>query len=82
MSYEKIETIEELKRLSGTQEGLDCFIALAGGAARSSKHIYHDSNGFNVLNEIDGSYDDMTEEQLVNDSFLGEALKKGCLYKY
>ncbi|MFH1615395.1 MAG: hypothetical protein ABIG61_09975 [Planctomycetota bacterium] len=76
----RIKTIEQLKKLA--ENGLDCFILLNGGL-RSSKHIrfYPDDNSFYVLNLIDDSEQELTEEQILNSDYtnIGEAMKKGAL---
>jgi len=82
----KITSIDDLKKEASKPNGdySDFFIALNFGA-RSSKRIYFDteSNTFNVINEIDYSYqDDLTEEQLRNETNIIEAIEKGALYKY
>ena len=76
----RIRTIEQLKELA--KNGLDCFILLNGGL-RSSKHIsYHpDDNSFYVLNLIDGSEQELAENQILDSAYtnIGEAMKKGAL---
>jgi len=76
----RIKTIEQLKELA--KNGLDCFILLNGGL-RSSKHIrFHpDDNSFYVLNLIDDSEQELTEDQILDSACtnVGEAMKKGAL---
>ena len=78
----RIRTIEKLKELA--KDGLECFILLNGGL-RSSKYIsYHpDDNSFYVLNYIDGSELELTEAQILDESFsnIAEAMEKGALIK-
>ena len=78
----RIKTIEQLKELARDETGLDCFILLNGGL-RSSKHIryYTDDNSFFVLNLIDSSEQELTENQILDSAYsnIGEAIKKGCL---
>lgn len=80
-----IENIEQLKLESGIdQQGfLNCFIALNGGA-RSSKQIRYDKNDkiFHVLNEIDGSFQSLSETELSSNSLIAEAIEKKALYTY
>ena len=76
----RIRTIDQLKELA--KNGLDCFILLNGGL-RSSKHIryYPDENRFYVLNLIDDSEQELTENQIMDKGYtnIGEAMKKGAL---
>ena len=78
----RIRTIEQLKELA--KNGLDCFILLNSGL-RSSKHIryYPDDNSFYVLNLIDDSEQELTEDQILDSEYsnIGEAMKKGALIK-
>ena len=60
------------------------FIALNFGC-RSSKGIvyYPDTNTFDIHNEIDGSYEeDLTEEQLRNETHIVLAIERGAFFKY
>jgi hypothetical protein len=82
----KIESIEELKKEATNANGdySDFFIALNFGA-RSSKRVSYDSENktFNVINEIDYSYqDDLTEEQLREETHIVFAIENGAFYKY
>jgi len=78
----RIKTITQLKELA--KNGLECFILLNGGL-RSSKYISYnpDDNSFYVLNYIDGSEQELTEEQLLDKSFgnIAEAMEKGALIR-
>lgn len=57
------------------------FIALNFGL-RSSKHISLNGDNFCVFNEIDGSEDRLTEEELFDKSLtnVGEAIKYGAFF--
>jgi uncharacterized protein YaaR (DUF327 family) len=82
----KIATIEELKKEATNANGdySDFFIALNYGA-RSSKRISYDPENetFNVINEIDESYeDDLTEDQLRNETNIVIAIEAGAFFKY
>ena len=74
--------IEQLKDLAKRENGLNCFILLNGGL-RSSKYIrYHpDDNSFFVLNLIDDSEQELTENQILDKAYtnIGEAMEKGSL---
>jgi hypothetical protein len=78
----RIRTIEQLKELARGENGLDCFILLNGGL-RSSKYIryYPEDKRFNVLNFIDSSEQELTENQILDNACtnIGEAMKKGAL---
>jgi hypothetical protein len=83
---QKILSIEELKKEATNKNGdySDFFIALNFGA-RSSKRVFYDpeENTFSVINEIDYSYqDDLTEEQLRNETHIVFAIENGAFYKY
>lgn len=79
---EKITSIDQLNKLIEDEEVVDAFILLNGGF-RTSKDISfgEDSNSYCVFNEIDGSDDTYTLEEL-KQSLIGEAMSKGALYKY
>ena len=76
----RIKTIAQLKKLA--KNGIECFILLRGGL-RSSKYIcyHHEDNSFYVLNYIDGSEQQLTENQLTDIAYtnIGEAMQKGAL---
>ena len=60
---------------------LQCFMLLNFGA-RSSKDIsLNENNDYHIYNEIDNSEETIVHSQLMN-SFIGEAISKGALYKY
>lgn len=81
---EKITSIDQLNKLIEDANGdyIDTFVLLNGGC-RTSKDISfgEDSNSYCVFNEIDGSDDTYTLEEL-KQSLIGEAMLKGALYKY
>lgn len=79
----QIKTIEELKERA-TDNQIDCFISLAGGLAKSSKTVEFmtDENKFWIHNDIDGSEQTLTAEELSTESNIGEAIQKGALYLY
>jgi hypothetical protein len=76
----RIRSIEQLKELANN--GLDCFILL-NGDLRSSKHIRYcpNDNTFYVLNLIDDSEQELTEDQILDSAYnhIDEAMKKGAL---
>jgi hypothetical protein len=83
----KINTLDELKTLAAEDGGAECFVALAGGLMRSSKHFWYDAESaerWNILHEIDDTEtaypDDVTF--LNAESNIAEALRVGALYAY
>ena len=81
---QKIENIDELKVLCSDEQSHDCYIVIAG-IIRSSKSIFMYEDGtFSVINEIDGSEDVFTEEELSNPelSIIGKAIQKGQFHSY
>ncbi len=82
----RINSIEELKKEASSENGgyVDFFILLNGNA-RSSKQISYnlETNRFNVVNEIDFSYqDNLSEKQLENKTHIVLAIQNGALFKY
>jgi hypothetical protein len=84
----KIVSIDQLKQEAtyDDRKGMaEFFMLLAGGICRSSKRItyYPDTNTFDVHNEIDDLYDeDLTEEQLQNETRIVLAIEQGAFFKY
>ena len=78
-----VNSIDQLKKLA--VDGADFYIALNGGL-RSSKNITYipEKNTFEILNEIDFSFDILTEEQLFNRTFtnVGYALENNALFAH
>ena len=81
---ERINSIERLKK-ECAGDGGDFFLALGNGCIKSSKWIrwFEEDNLFSVYNEIDGRVQELTEAQIMNEEYtvIGEALKKGVLFK-
>jgi hypothetical protein len=76
----KIKNTKEL--LANIRAGKhNYFIALAGGAVRSSKYIGYNekTKKFVVDNFVDDTRQNLTEEGLFESSNIGEAINKGCL---
>lgn len=84
MAKELITTLAQLKELASEEDGLECYILLGGGIARSSKHIWYIEGKFEILNEIDGTEQKLTEEQLTGGehSNIYEAMRKNALFTY
>lgn len=80
-----INSLRELKDACLSEKGdyVHFRMLLAGGLACSSKRImyFEDENTFNVINEIDESYqDDLTEAQLSSETMIVMAIQRGALY--
>ena len=61
------------------------FFILLNFNLRNSKRIvyYPDTNAFDVHNEIDDSYEeDLTEDQLRNETHIILAIERGAFFKY
>ena len=83
----KISSLEELKKESEYDEkrGWAEFFILLNFNLRSSKRIvyYPETNKFDVHNEIDDSYqEDITEEQLKEETHIMVAIENGAFFKY
>jgi len=78
--------LKKLKKeaLYNEKEIAEFFILLNGGL-RSSKRItyYSDTNTFDVHNEINDSFqDDLSIEQLENETHVVLAINNGAVFKY
>lgn len=83
----KITSIEELKKEAeyDDRKGMSEFFIAMNFGCRSSKRIiyYPDTNTFDVHNEIDDSFEeDLTEDQLRNESHIVMAIESGAFFKY
>lgn len=78
-----IKDFDHLQDLLNENDGhLECYIILKGGL-RSSKTIQFDGVNYHVHNEIDDSWqDDLTKEQVLEETNIGKALEVGALYQY
>jgi hypothetical protein len=84
VTFIQVKDVDDLKRLITEENKHDFFIQLNFGA-RSSKTMDVDDDGkFNVVNEIDGSAQKLTSEELFNESLtnIGKAIKYGAFYAY
>lgn len=79
MEYRKITNIEDLNR--ALDEEHNDFV-MTNGLLRSSKWItYGERDGeYEILNLIDDTYDFLTEDQLMNESNIGQAMKNGAFF--
>ena len=77
-----IESLDELKKLASSGEGLDCYIRLTGGL-RSSKFITFDGkDSWYVFNGIDGSEQTLSTEDLATTTNIIDAIEKRALIEY
>ena len=83
MKPQRINSQEELDKFikENNNEPLDCFVLLNYGL-KSSKEISMIENGdYWIYNDVDDTEDIYSHDELM-DSFIGEAITKGALYKY
>ena len=82
----QITSIEELKKEAAyDKKSVAEFFILLNGYLRSSKRVtyFPDTNTYNIINEIDYLYqDDLTEDQLRNETHIVFAIENGAFYKY
>ena len=81
-----ITTLDQLQTEAGKDGGLNAFVSLAGGFARSSKLISYspDNDSWYVLHEIDETESEhaSTEAMLAGEPTIAEALERGALYAH
>ncbi len=78
----QVKSTDQLKTILADGETKDFFILLNFGL-RSSKAISYDgSSTFYVLNEIDGTEQELTEQELMNSDLtnIGKAINNGAFY--
>ena len=82
MNFIPVRSVSQLMDLSKRKQ-VRCFIQLYYGA-RSTKRIrYNPDKGlFRIINEIDGSRQELTATELMNNRLtnIGQALTAGALY--
>lgn len=81
---QQVKSIDQLKTILADGETKDFFILLHFGL-RSSKAISFDGdNTFYVLNEIDDTEQELTEQELMNNDLtnIGKAINNGVFYLY
>lgn len=82
----QITSLEELKKEAVyNNKSVAQFFMLLNGGLRSSKRVtyFPDTDTYDVINEIDYSYqDDLTQEQLRNETHIVYAIENGAFYKY
>jgi len=76
----KIRSLHHLREVA-EGEFVDCFILLNGGLRSSKRVLYaRDIDAFEIHNEIDDTYQELTEEGLYSNSNIGDAIIKGSFY--
>lgn len=78
----QVKSVDQLKTILADGETKDFFILLNFGL-RSSKAISFDGdNTFYVLNEIDDTEQELTEQELMNSDItnIGKAINNGAFY--
>ena len=79
---QKITSLRKLKSALKHNHN-EFFILLAGGFARSSKNIQEiDDKRYEIFHEIDGSFEIVTEQELIEITNIGRAIKNGNFYQY
>ena len=80
----QVKTTEELKKM--IEEGVHDFFIQLNYGARSSKYMDYSpkTKQYYVENEIDGSEQQLTEEQLMDEQHtnIGKAITAGAFYCY
>ena len=82
----RINSLDELKKEASSKNGgyVDFFILLNAGAISSKQISYNsETKRFNVINEIDFSYqDNLSEKQLANKTHIVLAINSGAFFKH
>jgi hypothetical protein len=77
----RVTSVEELKRLAKVEDGVEFFILLNGGL-KSVKRIEWDepSKSFCILNRIDDTHQDLTEQELATETHIVKAIERGAFF--
>ena len=77
-----VKSVEELKKLANVEDGEEFFIQLNFGL-RSTKRIEWDepSKSFCILNEIDDTHQDLTEQELATETNIVKAIENRAFFK-
>ncbi len=81
----QVKNLQELKTLSYRENGdfVHFDMYLAGGLARSCKRISYRPNqnkSWLIINEIDESFQELTEQNLDKNTQVVEAINNNCFY--
>jgi hypothetical protein len=82
---QKVTSIEQLKSLAYRENGdfVEFYLILAGGLARSCKRITYrpeEGKSWSIINEIDDSYQELTDETLSKETLIVEGIEKGAFF--
>jgi len=83
--YNRIETIDDLKKQSQNDGMFEGFILLNLGCRSSKRISYHkDNDSWFLINEIDDSESnyDSTRDFIRNEDNIAKAIKVGSFYQY
>ncbi len=83
--YNRIETIDDLKKQSQNDDMFEGFILLNLGCRSSKRISYHkDNDSWFLINEIDDSESnyDSTRDFIRNEDNIAKAIKVGSFYQY
>ena len=80
--YKKIESVEELKKASNVDGGAD-FVLLLNYGLKSSKHISYSNGTFYIINLIDGSEQELTAEEIMDEkiTLIGKGIEHKCFFQ-
>lgn len=78
----RVTSVEELKRLANVEGGVEFFILLNGNV-KSVKRIEWDepSRSFCILNQVDDTHQDLSEQELATETNIAKAIKQGAFFK-
>jgi hypothetical protein len=86
MARQAVRDLAHLIALASRDEGLECYVELAGGIGRSSKTIRYMApvgrfkvGRFEVFNDLDETWQSLWPKQLWSLSNIGLALDRGAL---
>ena len=78
----QVKSINQLKDILADGETKDFFIQLNHGLRSSKSMSYDGDNTFYVLNNIDDTEQELTEQELMDDDItnIGKAINNGAFY--
>ena len=80
----QVKTMRQLTQM--VYDGVHDFFIMLNGGVRSGKYIDYSiyTEKFYITNEIDGTDQELTREQLMDERYtnIGKAMKAGALYAY
>lgn len=77
-----IKTLKQLKQLASERNGVECFISLFGGNARSSKQIWYNNGDWSMFSSICGCCENFTDKEFKKLTNIEKAIEKGALICY